>query len=105
MHIPDGWTLLDLHNHTHRSFDAVNRPEDYARAHARGRFDVLAITDHNRIDGARELAAVAPFPVVVGMEIDTADGELIGLFLDEAIAPGRPARETATLIREQGGLV
>lgn len=105
MAIPPGYVLLDLHNHTDRSFDAVNRLEHYERAHEAGRFDVLAITDHNRIDGAAEFAERASFPVIVGMEIDTADGELIGLFLDQRIPPSRSARETAEQIRAQGGLV
>ena len=83
--------LVDLHNHTDRSYDAVNRLEHYERAHAAGRFDVLAITDHNRVDGAFDARERASFPVIVGMEIDTADGELIGLFLQEAVPPGRPA--------------
>jgi len=105
MTAPPGYLLLDLHNHTHRSYDASNTLADYARAHTRGLFDVLAITDHNRIDGALELAAAAAFPVVVGMEIDTAEGELIGLFLERPIPYGLPARETAERIRGQGGLV
>jgi predicted metal-dependent phosphoesterase TrpH len=103
--IAEGRELLDLHNHTDRSYDASNRLEDYERAHAERRFDVVAITDHNRIDGAVELAEQASFPVIVGMEIDTVDGELIGLFLTEAVRPGLSARETALRIRAQGGLV
>jgi predicted metal-dependent phosphoesterase TrpH len=98
-------TLLDLHNHTNRSYDAQNRLADYERAHAEGRVDVVAITDHNTIEGAVELAEAATFPVIVGEEIDTADGELIGLFLRDHVPPGLPALETARRIRDQGGLV
>ena len=105
MAVPEGFVLLDLHNHTHYSYDSINRLEDYARAHEAGRFDVLAVTDHNVIDGALELARDAPFPVIVGLEIDSRDGELIGLFLHEAVPPGLPAVETARRIRAQGGLV
>jgi predicted metal-dependent phosphoesterase TrpH len=97
--------LVDLHNHTDRSYDAVNRLEHYERAHAAGRFHVLAITDHNRIDGAVDLRKHASFPVIVGIELDTSDGELIGLFLERRIAPGLTARDTAERIRAQGGLV
>lgn len=97
--------LVDLHNHTDRSYDATNRLEDYERAHAAGRFHVLAITDHNRIDGAAWARDRASFPVVVGIEIDTAEGELIGLFVEDRIPPGLPARTTAERIRDQGGLV
>ena len=102
---PEGWQLLDLHNHTHRSYDARNRLEDYERAHADGRFDVLAITEHNRIDGALELAESASFQVIVGQEIDSGGGELIGLFLTDQIDRGLPIEETAHAIRGQGGLV
>lgn len=102
---PPGRQLLDLHNHSDRSHDASNTLADYERAYAAGRFDVLAITDHNRIDGALDFAERASFPVVVGMEIDTAAGELVGLFLTEPVPRGLPARETAERIRAQGGLV
>ncbi len=105
MNIPAGWELLDLHNHTHRSYDARNMLEDYEQAHADRRFDVLAITEHNRIDGARELAAAASFDVIVGQEVDTSDGELIGLFLSAELERGHPIEETARAIRAQGGLV
>ena len=105
MTVPEGWQLLDLHNHTHGSYDARNRLEHYERAHAHRRFDVLAITEHNRIDGAVELAQAASFQVIVGQEIDTADGELIGLFLVEELERGVPIEETARAIRAQHGLV
>jgi hypothetical protein len=100
-----GRSLVDLHNHTHHSYDAQNRLADYERAHAEGRVDVMAITDHNTIAGGLELRAAATFPVIVGEEIDTADGELIGLFLEAPVPAGLPAVETARRIRAQGGLV
>jgi hypothetical protein len=101
----DGRQLVDLHNHTHHSYDAQNRLADYERAHIRGRVDVVAITDHNTIAGALELRAGASFQVIVGQEIDTADGELIGLFLEQPVPAGLAAVETAARIRAQGGLV
>lgn len=68
--------------------------------------DVLAVTDHNEIRGALELAARAPFRVIVGEEIRTAEGgEIIGLFLREKIAARTPARDVVAAIRAQGGLV
>jgi predicted metal-dependent phosphoesterase TrpH len=100
-----GRLLVDLHNHTFHSYDAQNRLADYERAHRQGRIDVVAITDHNTIAGALELRARATFPVIVGQEIDTADGELIGLFLEAPVPAGLPAAETAERIRAQGGLV
>lgn len=100
-----GVQRLDLHNHTHHSYDAQLTPSDYRRAHGAGLVDVVAITDHNTITGALELREQVDFPVIVGQEIDTADGELIGLFLTEPVPAGLPALETAERIRAQGGLV
>ncbi len=67
----------------------------------------LAITDHERISGAleaRELAGAA-LTVLVGEEIRSRDGDLIGVFLTESIPPGLSGAETVTAVREQGGLV
>lgn len=100
-----GKLLVDLHNHSSRSQDAINTLADYERAHAQGRFHVLAITDHDRIDGALELAERATFPLIVGQEITSADGEVIGLFLDSPVPRDLPIVETAERIRAQGGLV
>src|SRR3972149_4861124 len=66
----------------------------------------LAIADHNEIKGAllaRELAGGAPF-VIVAEEVLTAEGEVIGLFLREAIPKGLGFDDTLSLIKEQGGL-
>ena len=67
----------------------------------------LAITDHDRVDVAQEARASAPseLTVIVGEEVKTRDGDLICLFLEEAIPPGLSAMETIAAAREQGGLV
>ena len=67
----------------------------------------LAVTDHERIDGAQRAAELAPaaLRVIVGEEIRTRDGDLIGLFLERVVASGMSAAETAAAIHEQGGLV
>jgi hypothetical protein len=68
--------------------------------------DVLTVTDHNEIQGAREVARRAPFQVIVGEEVRTREGgEIIGLFLTEHIPTNTPARETIAKIKAQGELV
>jgi predicted metal-dependent phosphoesterase TrpH len=67
--------------------------------------DVLCVTDHNTIAGAQRLVDALSCRVVVGEEVRTGRGELIGLFLTERVAMGLGAAETAQAIREQGGLV
>jgi predicted metal-dependent phosphoesterase TrpH len=102
--------FADLHTHSRASFDSLASPASLVRTAANRGLTHLAITDHDRIDGAleaRERAAeLAPdLAVIVGEEIKTADGDLIGLFLDRAIEPGLSAGETIAEIRGQGGLV
>ena len=96
---------IDFHNHTIYSHDSVNRLKDFEKAHEEGKIDVVAITDHNTIEGALLLTKSVSFPVIVGEEISSTEGDIIGLFLKEPIAPHLSATETAQAIREQKGLV
>ena len=99
--------FVDLHCHTSVSFDSLASPEAVVRAAAKRGLTHLAITDHDRIEGALRARDAAPagLTVIVGEEIKTADGDLIAVFLERAVAPGRPVRETIEEVREQGGLV
>src|SRR5262249_57644240 len=67
--------------------------------------DVLCITDHNAIKGALELVDRLPCRVVVGEELRTHAGEIIGLFLAEHVPFGVSPREAAERIRAQDGVV
>jgi len=99
--------FLDLHCHTSFSFDCLAQPGSQVKAAADRGLTHLAITDHDRIDGALRARDEAPdgLTVIVGEEVKTTDGDLIALFLERAVAPGRPARETIEEVRAQGGLV
>jgi predicted metal-dependent phosphoesterase TrpH len=67
--------------------------------------DVICITDHNEIDGAFEVASLGAMPVIIGEEVKTTHGEIIGLFLQQWIAPQQSPEATIDQIRAQGGLV
>lgn len=97
---------VDMHVHTRGSFDSRNDPEAVVeRALAQG-LDRVCITDHNELSVALELAERYPGRVIVGEEVKTGEGvDVIGLFLEEWIPRGTPARETCQRIRAQGGLV
>ena len=99
--------FIDLHCHTSASFDCLASPESVVRAAAKRGLTHLAVTDHDRIEGALRARDAAPagLTVIVGEEVKTADGDLIALFLERAVPPGRPAAETIAAVREQGGLV
>jgi predicted metal-dependent phosphoesterase TrpH len=105
-----GRRFVDLHCHSRASFDSLASPESLVRTAAARGLTHLAITDHDRIDGAieaRELArSVAPdLTVIVGEEVRTSGGDLICLFLERAIPPGLTAADTIAAVRAQGGLV
>jgi predicted metal-dependent phosphoesterase TrpH/hypoxanthine phosphoribosyltransferase len=95
-----------FHVHTIYSGDGrITLPELARRSKAAG-IDCLFITDHNTIEGALRFQERFPeFLTVVGSEIMTTAGEIIGLFLEEEVAPGRSVEETIAAIRTQGGIV
>jgi predicted metal-dependent phosphoesterase TrpH len=103
-------SFVDLHVHTSASFDSLASPRSVVRAAATRGLTHLAITDHDRLEGAleaREAAArEAPgLTVIVGQEIRTRDGDLIGVFLEEPIRSGLDPVEAIEAVRAQGGLV
>jgi predicted metal-dependent phosphoesterase TrpH len=105
-----GRAFVDLHSHTSASFDSLASPRAVVRAAASRGLTHLAITDHDRIDGAlaaREMATreALPLTVLVGQEIRTRQGDLIGVFLERPIRSGLDAVEAIEDVRAQGGLV
>jgi predicted metal-dependent phosphoesterase TrpH len=100
-------SFLDLHAHSDASFDSVASPTSMIAKARRIGLTHLAITDHERIDGALRARDLAPddLQVIVGEEVRSSEGDLIGLFLERAVAPGMSAAETAAAIHEQGGIV
>lgn len=102
---PDGWVRVDFHSHTMWSGDSTSTPEEIEQAVVDAGIDVLCITDHNALKGAEELASRLPCRVIIGEEMRTHHGELIGLFLTERVVFGLHPFEAARRIREQGALV
>jgi hypothetical protein len=103
--VPAGWVRVDLHSHTMWSGDSTTTPDEVEEAVRASGLDVLCITDHNAIRGAVELADRLSCRVIVGEELRTHAGEIIGLFLNERIPMGVPPAAAALAIREQGGVV
>lgn len=96
---------VDLHIHTCYSPDSLTSLEAVIAAARERHLGALAITDHNAIQGALALQCMAPFPIIVGEEILTTEGDIIGLFLHELIPPGLSPAQTIARIHEQDGLV
>ncbi len=101
--VPPGPSPVDLHTHTTRS-DGILEPADLAAAAAACGVRTLAITDHDNLAAARELAAVGLPPgleLIPGVEINSVPGgsrprsrrrwpdelHIVGLGVDPADAP------------------
>lgn len=100
-----GRVRVDMHAHTMWSGDCTTTPDELVAALADQPVDVVCVTDHNTVNGGLALAGDLPVRVVVGEELRTGAGEIIGLFLTERVPMGVSAREAALRIRDQGGLV
>jgi hypothetical protein len=96
-----------MHLHTMWSGDATTTPDELAAAVVESGVDVLCITDHGTTNGARQLAEDGRLGcrVVVGQEVRTGVGEIIGLFLSERVPAGLKPEEVCVAIAAQGGLV
>jgi predicted metal-dependent phosphoesterase TrpH len=95
----------DLHIHTCYSPDCNLSLESIIHRCGELGIDCVAVTDHNTIEGALKMKQMAPFLVIIGEEVMSLDGEIIGYFLTEEIPTGLPAEEVVHRIKAQGGLV
>src|SRR5580658_33632 len=96
---------IDLHTHSVASPDGGIMADKYRECLELGKLDYIAITDHNSIDFALNLRTEFERKIIVGEEILTSEGEIIGLFLSELVPPNLSPIETIELIKRQGGLV
>lgn len=97
----------DLHVHTTAS-DGTARPSEVLEwASEATDLAVIAICDHNTNEGALEAAAIAHeyrVEVIVGQEVESATGHILGLWTPQIVQPGMDAQDTVDAIHEQGGL-
>ena len=98
----------DLHIHT-RFSDGWPSPVQVVEQAARLGLDVIAVTDHDTLEGALRATDYASRregapQVIVGEEVSTREGHVVGLFLEARIRPGLSAAATVEAIHGQGGL-
>jgi predicted metal-dependent phosphoesterase TrpH len=97
---------VDCHLHTVASGDAVTTLDQLAGRVAEVGLDVVCITDRNVTSAAAEAVARGiGARVIIGEEIRTPEGDIIGLFLGERIPYVLPVAEVVSRIRQQGALV
>ena len=96
---------VELHCHTYHSIDSLMLPHEILKRLDEKRIDRIAITDHNSIGGALELAELAPGRVIVGEEVKTTEGELLGYFVQEEVPRGLSPEEAIQALRDQGAFI
>lgn len=96
---------VELHSHTLWSKDCVVDFDAIIRLCERRKIDRIAITDHNTAQGALAMQKLAPELVIVGEEIMTDRGEILGYFMQESIPAGLTPDETIRRLREQGAVI
>ena len=99
----------DLHMHTNLG-DGWISPSRVVREAEQAGLSVIAVTDHDHLEGAKRVEEViaargSDVRLIKGVEVSTRNGHLIGLFVTEAPRPMRPVQESIDAIKEQGGLV
>ena len=104
--------FADFHVHTRFSPDSRLGEDRFIRLALERGLTHVAITDHNTVEGAvavRDRVAAQGLEdrlhIVLGEEVSSADGEIVGIYLTETVPPGLSADETADVIHAQGGLV
>lgn len=99
----------DMHLHSLYSDGTASVADILEHVERHTDLDVIAITDHERIDGAlraveRHADGDYSFDLVVGEEVTTRSGHVLALFITERLPALRPLGETLRAIHEQGGI-
>ena len=104
--------FADFHIHTHYSRDSILPEDKFIRVALERGLTHVAVTNHNNVEGAiavrdraAELGVDDRLSVILGEEVSTSDGEVVGLFLERTVPRGLSADATADEIHAQGGLV
>ncbi len=101
-------TKIEFHIHTRFSSDSIDTKFFIKLMCKLKKINCIAITDHNEVKGAlkyKQYFEKKGIKVIVGEEIFTKDGEIIGLFLDKKIQPNMSLENTIKEIRKQNGIV
>ena len=109
---PAALAFADFHIHTRYSRDSILSEEKFIRRAVERGLTHVAITNHNNVEGAiavrdhvAKMGLSGELTVILGEEVSSSDGEIVGIFLTRTIPRGLTADETADAIHAQGGLV
>jgi predicted metal-dependent phosphoesterase TrpH len=96
---------IDLHTHSVLSHDGGITAKGYREVLKKKILNVVAITDHNEINFAKSLKKSLGKKIIIGEEVATGKGEIIGLYLEKRVKPNLGLEKTISLIKKQNGLI
>jgi len=97
----------DIHMHTTASDGFYDVQEVLNHIARLGTLDVIAITDHDVLDAslwAYHHRAQYPFEIIPGVEVSSAEGHVLALWVTQPIPKGLSLAETAAAIHKQDGM-
>jgi predicted metal-dependent phosphoesterase TrpH len=104
--------FADFHVHTRHSRDSILHEDRYIALAVERGLTHVAITNHNNVEGAvavrdrvAELGLADRLHIILGEEVSSADGEIVGVFMTATVPRDLSAEQTADAIHAQGGLV
>ncbi len=106
---PNSYSRADIHMHTNLG-DGWASPARVVAEATRRNLPVIAITDHDHVEGAKRVQELiyqqnSPLQMITGVEVSTRQGHLLGLFVNKAPKSMRSVEESIEDIKEQGGIV
>ena len=109
-YVEENFSKADLHIHTDYSDSSASVEEVLEYVETKTDLSVIAICDHDTIEGAKKAVSLAKennyrFEVIVGEEISTNEGHLIGLFLKKVVPKNISVHQAIKEIKNQGGIV
>jgi predicted metal-dependent phosphoesterase TrpH len=98
------YVKIDFHVHSRCSHDSLITSDELVFHAKRNGLDAVAVTDHDRFDGALRIADETDFLVIPGMEISSSDGHVLGLNVGETVPKNMSVDETVDKIHQAGGI-
>ncbi len=95
---------IDLHVHSYYSYDSIITPKELIFYAKKRGLHGVAITDHDRLDGALKIARETDFLIIPGMEVSSLNGHIVALNVQEPISKSLQADETVDKIHRAGGI-
>ena len=98
--------ITDFHIHSKYSHDSLSSPENILKKAKKVGLERIAITDHGTIRGSIETQKLAKnfnIEVIIGSEVKTDCGDIIGLYLNDEIKATK-WEDVVSEIQSQGGI-